>query len=587
MMIRKVKMPDQDNTKTQPVDSPTPVNDPGADNPTPIIPSDAISDDAATTDAPAEEEKKAEPVDNSETIAAVASKIGESHNILVALSSDPSIDELAAAIGLSLYLDRIGKRVTAIYSGSTPNVLKFLKPEETFETSADILQDFVIALNKEKADHLRYKLDGDYVKIFITPYRSRITADDLEFSYGDFNVDLVLALDVANGVDLDDALREHGRIMHDAVVVNVTTGKPGKLGEIEWSDKTASSVSEMLAELLYGLGKNDLQKEEATAFLTGIVASTNRFATASTTSRTMKLSARLIDSGANQQLVSKNITSDVDNQLFGLGGMGFEKSDRDQTKLDIKHGNEEDVDESVEIDASVNEKESTLLNDLKAAEASLSGAAAEVTPDDSNKPVDLDKGPAPAAAPATEAPAAPPEIKTEAAPAPVEEPTATGTEYAANTSDVPEHEQSVEEQSAANNFEAAVKPEKVIGVPTDFTPETLGEGTNKYGQMLEDALAEAQAELSDPNTIIASPSDFPNPATAAAPFAAAAPEINGVPDINYMPLPGDEVLPPPPTPPIDMNAAPAPAQLGPQPAMQDQIYGAQASNPGAFQIPGM
>ena len=212
-MIRKVKMPDQDNTKTQPVDSPTPVNDPGADNPTPIIPSDAISDDAATTDAPAEEEKKAEPVDNSETIAAVASKIGESHNILVALSSDPSIDELAAAIGLSLYLDRIGKRVTAIYSGSTPNVLKFLKPEETFETSADILQDFVIALNKEKADHLRYKLDGDYVKIFITPYRSRITADDLEFSYGDFNVDLVLALDVANGVDLDDALREHGRIM--------------------------------------------------------------------------------------------------------------------------------------------------------------------------------------------------------------------------------------------------------------------------------------------------------------------------------------------------------------------------------------
>jgi hypothetical protein len=153
----------------------------------------------------------------------------------------------------------------------------------------------------------------------------------------------------------------------------------------------------------------------------------------------MKLSARLIDSGANQQLVSKNITSDVDNQLFGLGGVGFEKSDRDQTKLDIKHGNEEDVDESVEIDASVNEKESTLLNDLKAAEASLSGAAAEVTPDDSNKPVDLDKGPAPAEAPAAEAPATPSEIKTEAAPAPVEEPTATGTEYAANTSSVPEH----------------------------------------------------------------------------------------------------------------------------------------------------
>ena len=590
MMIRKVKMPDQDNTKTQPVDSPTPVDNSGADNPAPIIPSDAIVDPVKDDTAPADgAEKKDEAPDNSETVASVAAKINESHNILVALSSDPSIDELSAAIGLSLYLDRIGKRVTAIYSGSTPNVLKFLKPEETFETSADILQDFVIALNKEKADHLRYKLDGDYVKIFITPYRSRITSDDLEFSYGDFNVDLVLALDVANGVDLDDALREHGRIMHDAVVVNVTTGKPGKLGEIEWSDKTASSVSEMLAELLYGLGKEGLQKEEATAFLAGIVASTNRFATASTTSRTMKLSARLIDSGANQQLVSKNITSEIDNELFAFGGGGFEKTDRDQTKLDIKHGNEEDVDESVEIDASVNEKESTLLNDLKAAEASLSGAGAEVTPDNSNKPVDLDKTAEPAKAePAAEpaksetAPEAPetPEIK-------AEEPVATGTEYAANTSSVPEHEQSLEEQSAANNFEAAVKPEKVIAPPTDFSPETLGEGTNKYGRMLEDALAEAQAELSAPGAIIASPPEVPNPAMSAAPFAASAPEINGVPNINYMPLPGDEVLPPPPTPPIDMNGMPTPEPLGPQPAMQDQIYGAQASNPGAFQIPGM
>ena len=591
MMIRKVKMPDQDNTKTQPVDSSTPVNDPGADNPTPIIPSDTISDDAPKTNTLKEsEEQKEEVVDNSKTVTNIASKIGESHNILIALSSDPSIDELSAAIGLSLYLDRIGKRVTAIYSGNTPNVLKFLKPEETFESSADILQDFVIALNKEKADHLRYKLDGDYVKIFITPYRSRITADDLEFSYGDFNVDLVLALNVANGVDLDDALREHGRIMHDAVVINVTTGRPGKLGEIEWSDKTASSVSEMLAELLYSIGKENLQKEEATAFLAGIVASTNRFATASTTSRTMKLSARLIDSGANQQLVSKNITADVDNQLFDSSGINFEKNDRDQTKLDIQHGNEEGIDETVEIDASVNEKESTLLNDLKAAEASLSGVATEVTPDENGKPINLDKTEISkeVKASTTEATAIPEPLKIESeSQAPVEKPTITGTEYVTNTPSVPEHEQSVEEQSAANNFEAAVKPEKVIGVPTDFTPETLGEGTNKYGQMLEDALAEAQAELSDPNTIIASPSDFPNPATAAAPFAASAPEVNGVPDINYMPLPGDEILPPPPTPPIDMNAGPAPAPLGPNPAMQDQIYGAQASNPGAFQIPGM
>ena len=143
-----------------------------------------------------------DPVQDTDVTGEVVKKIAEAQNVLVVLSSDPSVDEMSAAIGLSLYLDRLGKRATAIYSGSTPNALEFLKPEETFEPTVDTLQDFVIALNKEKADHLRYKLDGDFVKIYITPYRTRISEEDLDFSYGDFNVDLVLALEIPVEQDL-------------------------------------------------------------------------------------------------------------------------------------------------------------------------------------------------------------------------------------------------------------------------------------------------------------------------------------------------------------------------------------------------
>ena len=247
----------------------------------------------------------------------VANKISGAKNVLVALSGNPSVDEMAAAIGLTLYLDRLGKRATAIYSGTTPNALEFLEPEKTFESTADALQDFVIALNKDKADHLRYKLDGEYVKIYITPYKTRIDSRDLEFSYGDYNVDLVIALDVMNGSDLDAALREHGRIMHDASVINITTGDPGKLGEIEWNDKSASSVSEMIAKLLYSAsGEATIEKDDATAFLTGIVAATNRFSNAKTTPDTMQIASRLMESGANQQLVSKNITPDAANKSY-------------------------------------------------------------------------------------------------------------------------------------------------------------------------------------------------------------------------------------------------------------------------------
>ena len=574
-------MPDLNDTKTNtttPSATSSVVVDPTTADP--VVPSDVPAPDAPVPDIPTDE--AAAEVDNTNIIGEVAERIVGSQNILVALSSDPSVDEMAAAIGLTLYLDRIGKHVVAIYSGNTPNALEFLKPDETFEQDTDVLQDFVIALNKEKADHLRYKLDGDYVKIFITPYRSRIGSEDLEFSYGDFNIDLVLALDVANGADLDDALREHGRIMHDAMVVNITTGKPGKLGEIEWSDKTASSISEMVAELLYGMNnKEPIGKEEATAFLTGIIAATNRFANATTTPRTMKISSRLMESGANQQLISKNITSDIENEFFNFSKAKSKRDAGDPTMLDIEHpiGDEEEIEipeDGKEIVANVTEKDNALLDDLKAAEASLANAAAEVTEDEKAEPIHIDSennevAETPATVTAAE-PSAATEIDASATPAEIAE---------------------TNEPISNNNFEAAVKPEKVIAPPTDFSPETLGEGTNKYGQMLESALAE-EGGVPTVDGIIASPTEVPNPAASIAPAAPTAPEINGVPEINYMPLPGEEVLPPPPAPPIDMNAvAPAPAMpadnltpLGPQPAMQDQVYQPQAATPDSFKIPG-
>ncbi len=478
----------------------------------------------------------------------VAEKISAAHNVLIALSSDPSVDEISTAIGLSLYLDKLGKRATAIYSGSAPNALEFLKPEETFSPTADTLQDFVIAINKEKADHLRYKIDGDYVKIFITPYRTRIAEDDLDFSYGDFNVDLVLALNIANGIDLDAALREHGRIMHDAVVVNVTTGNPGKFGEIEWSDKTASSVSEMVARLIYSAKSEvKIEKDEATAFLTGIVAATNRFSNAKTTPETMKVASLLMESGANQQLISKNITPEVENQLHGISHSLNKKSSEDDgessgegedsTSLEIDHTKENKAEENdsseVEPEAEKTEEKPAeekveekpaeekpaeekveekpaeekveekpaeeldnngLLDDLKAAEASLSMAGAEATPDIGNRPVRVED--ADVVLPKVQSP----------------------------------------DTSAGNDNEKVIEP------TADFSTEISSDGSNKYGKMLEDALAEAGVSA-----------DEPNPAAMNTPTVASTPEINGVPEINYATPADEEILPPPPAPPVNMD----------------------------------
>ncbi len=234
-------------------------------------------------------------------------KLKSATNILVTVSRNPSVDQLSACLGLTLLLNKFGKHATAVFSGEVPSTIEFLEPESTLEKTTDSLRDFIIALDKSKADKLRYKVEDEMVRIFITPYRTSITQNDLVFSQGDFNVDVVVALGVDRQEDLDEAITSHGRILHDAVVSSINTHSGESLGSINWVDSLASSLSELVYDLGTALNKDLLDGQIATALLTGIVAETARFSNEKTTPQTMSASAALMAAGANQQLVASKL----------------------------------------------------------------------------------------------------------------------------------------------------------------------------------------------------------------------------------------------------------------------------------------
>ncbi len=237
----------------------------------------------------------------------VIQRITQANNILVTVSANPSVDQLASAIGLTLLLNRLDKHATAVFSGKVPSTIEFLEPEKTLEHNTDSLRDFIISLDKNKADKLRYKVEDQFVRIYITPYKTSISQKDLVFSEGDFNVELVLALGVRSRSELDAAIAAQGRILHDATTVSMFAGKPAAktpdLGQINIVDEQASSLSEMVASMSDSLGENLLDKQMATSFLTGIVSETHRFSNAKTTPKALSVSAKLMSAGANQQLI--------------------------------------------------------------------------------------------------------------------------------------------------------------------------------------------------------------------------------------------------------------------------------------------
>lgn len=240
----------------------------------------------------------------------LVAKLKDAQNVLVTVSHDPSVDQLSAAIGLTVALNNLNKHASAVFSGQVPSTMEFLQPEETLEKNTDSLRDFIIALDKSKADKLRYKVEDSVVRIFITPYKTSISQDDLEFSQGDFNVDVVVALGVQAQQDLDDAIQAHGRILHDAVVATVTLDGQSDLGTLHVSGNGSTSLSELVTDMLTQLDKKVIDTQAATALLTGIVAVTERFSNSSTTPKTMSISSALMAAGANQQLIASELEAE-------------------------------------------------------------------------------------------------------------------------------------------------------------------------------------------------------------------------------------------------------------------------------------
>lgn len=235
-------------------------------------------------------------------------RLKEANNVLVTVSKNPTVDQLSAALGITLALNKLKKHATAVFSGKPPSVIEFLEPDKTFEKNTDSLRDFIISLDRAKADKLRYKVEDTHVRIYISPYRTSIQSDDLEFSQGEANVDVVVALGVHDQSELDQAIVAHGKILHDATIATVNAAEGGTVGSIDWTDTNASGVSEMVAALSIELAaEKGIDDRIATALLTGIVSETDRFSNEKTKPMTLSLSSKLMEAGANQQLVSEKL----------------------------------------------------------------------------------------------------------------------------------------------------------------------------------------------------------------------------------------------------------------------------------------
>lgn len=228
--------------------------------------------------------------------------------ILVTTSSSPSVDQIAASLGIAKMLQKMDKSVTTVITSPLPGSIKFLNAEKELSDNLDSLRDFIVSLDKDLADKLRYKVEGDEVRIFITPYRSQIKKDDIRFSQGDFNIDAVVVVGTVNRTDVDAAVAAQSRVLNETPVVSISAGAtPSSVGGINWHDPQASSVSEMIVSVSEALQPGLLDNISSNILLTGIISATDHFSNPATSPKVMTMAAQLMAAGADQQTIIREL----------------------------------------------------------------------------------------------------------------------------------------------------------------------------------------------------------------------------------------------------------------------------------------
>ncbi len=259
--------------------------------------------------------------------------VRQARTILVATGAHPSNDQVAAVIALTSILRKFDKKVTAIISDQIPPALSFLSGE-TLDRSLSGQRDFILKVDLKKAevDSLKYTIEDGKLNVHITPLKGGFAPSDVTFAYGAYKYDLAIVLGVATRARMDRVFTDNPQIMAEVPIVNFDFHRSNEnYGAINLIDGNAASLCEMLVALSESLQTGLIDEPIATALLTGIIASTDRFTAIHTTPKSLTVAAQMMAAGAKQQLIVQN--------LYRGGGQKDDRKDgRDRGPRDGGNG---------------------------------------------------------------------------------------------------------------------------------------------------------------------------------------------------------------------------------------------------------
>lgn len=254
-----------------------------------------------------------------------SSIVMKAEKILVVLKNDVSGDALAASLALISALKNLGKDIEAEAIGEIPEKFLFLKElaflKSKFTSDGGTLV-VTIAGAKDKLNEFWYdSIDGN-VRVFISPKPGfSFNPQDAALSLEGENPDLVVAVGLSSLELAGKVYEKKTSTFFEKPVINIDLSPDNEeFGEVNLIDLTSSSLSEIIFDFLNNLKPGLINRDVATLILSGIIARTDSFQNNKTTPKALLVASKLMELGADQQDVVRNLYKNRSLGLLKLWG---------------------------------------------------------------------------------------------------------------------------------------------------------------------------------------------------------------------------------------------------------------------------
>lgn len=290
--------------------------------------------------------------------------INAGKQIVIAVGKKPSIDQMVAAIGLASLINkqstpveppapaknekgiqaktkieildtkpdsRATRNAVVAFAGQVHPKLGFLNTEKIITKTIDNYRELVIAIDKGKADKLRYSLDKKMARVHISPFLSNmegLSAKDLEIGPGDYNIDVLVTIGVNEASELEPMIGDNIEMLKNRQTITMVADQPRpsqifgpeavdqkdkqppskskkiKYQPINWCSPESCCLSEMVYELAKEM-RFEVDETVATIILTGFLSATERVKSRNADAEQIEMISRLVKIAGidNKQMV--------------------------------------------------------------------------------------------------------------------------------------------------------------------------------------------------------------------------------------------------------------------------------------------